>query len=115
MIRKGIWFRILEFCVFIRSNLLKRPYGDQGLLISKKLYFDLGGFKEIPIMEDIDIILRISKLKKLKALNLDIQTSSRRWEKGNIFFNAIKSAVLRYRWSQGETPKELFKNYYSKK
>ncbi len=113
--KKGIFFRALELAVFIRSNLFKRPYGDQGLLISKKLYSELGGYKEIPIMEDIDLVMRILKVKKLRPLNIDIKVNGRRWEKANVFSNALKNALLRYRWRKGESINELFKDYYSLK
>ena len=49
------WF-LLELAVFIRSYIFQRPYGDQGLLISKSLYSQIGGYKKIPIMEDIDTV-----------------------------------------------------------
>ena len=43
--KKGLNMRFMELLVFMRSNWLKRPYGDQGLLISKSLYISIGGFQ----------------------------------------------------------------------
>ncbi len=111
--KKGLFFRLLEFGVFVRSNIFKRPYGDQGLLISKELYYELGGFKEIAIMEDIDLVMRILKLKKLRALNIDINVDGRRWENINILNNTFKNALLRYKWRKGDDISHLFKEYYS--
>ena len=51
---------ILEKIVYFRNKIFHLPYGDQGLLISKKLYKNIGGFAPIPIMEDVNIIRRIS-------------------------------------------------------
>ena len=59
--KKGIMFRLLELAVYIRSNILREPYGDQGLLISRESYNISGGNKDLYLMEDIDLITRISK------------------------------------------------------
>ena len=67
----------------------------------------------MPIMEDIDFITRILKLKKLKALNINISVSARRWENINILSNAFKNALLRHRWRKGENIKEIYGEYYS--
>ncbi len=109
---KGIIWRLLEFSVYIRSHFLQKPYGDQGLLISKDLYINLGGYKQIHIMEDIDLIIRISKVTKLRSLGGGLTTSSRKFKEGNIIQNAIRNAILRYKWSRGESINELAKKYY---
>ena len=110
---KGIIWLALEIAVAIRSNLLKRPYGDQGLLISKGLYLKLGGFKELQIMEDLDFIIRINQKTLLKPLGLAIETSSRKYLKGNVITNSIKNAILRHKWKRGESIEKLAKSYYS--
>ena len=57
----NLQFRILEFAVALRSHFLQRPYGDQGLLIHKKLYHSVGGYSSLKIMEDLDLITRITR------------------------------------------------------
>lgn len=57
----GIMPRCLEGLVGLRCLLFRLPFGDQGLLVSKKLYTSIGGFKEIPLMEDVDIIRRLGR------------------------------------------------------
>lgn len=51
--------RLLEKLVALRCQLLKLPYGDQGLLVSRSLYQAVGGYRKIPLMEDIDLVRRI--------------------------------------------------------
>lgn len=53
--------RILERLVSIRSSLLRLPYGDQGLLINAELYGKIGGYREMPLMEDIDLVRRVPR------------------------------------------------------
>lgn len=110
--RTGICFRIMEIIVAIRSNIFKRPYGDQGLLISKRLYTQLGGYKPIPLMEDLDFVIRISRKAKLKNLGISIFTNGRRWEKTNILVNAFKNISFKYRWMKGTNARKLAEEYY---
>jgi rSAM/selenodomain-associated transferase 2 len=53
--------RLLESLVALRCFLLALPYGDQGLLISRKLYRELGGFRPMPLMEDVDLMRRLKR------------------------------------------------------
>ena len=79
---RGFKPRATEFMVGLRSRFLKLPYGDQGLLISKDFYQQLGGFAELPLMEDVDIIRRIGRAR-LRILPIKAVTSARRFlEKG---------------------------------
>ena len=107
-------YRILEFLVNIRSQYLKQPYGDQGLIIHRSTYLKNKGFKKIPLMEDVDFLRRLNKKKDLKQLNLPIFISSRKWEKTNIFLQAIKNWHFRRRWLIGESLKSIYSDYYKK-
>ena len=51
---KKIIYRVLEILVNIRSKFFKQPYGDQGLIIQRTIYFKNNGFRNIPLMEDVD-------------------------------------------------------------
>ena len=75
----NIWSNLLSILVNIRSKYLKLPYGDQGLLISKSFYKNIGGYKNIPIMEDVEIIRAIG-FRNIKILNSYIITDAERFE-----------------------------------
>ena len=108
-----IIYRVLEILVNFRSQYLKQPYGDQGLIIHRSIYIKNNGFRKIPIMEDVDFLRRLNN-KNLKKLNLSIYTSSRKWEKSNILFQALKNWNFRRRWLKGESPKSIYSDYYKK-
>ena len=55
----GVAPRVLEHLVAARASLAKLPFGDQGLLISRRLYSGIGGFAPLPIMEDVDLVRRL--------------------------------------------------------
>ncbi len=111
---KKIIYRLLEILVNFRSQHFKKPYGDQGLIIQRKTYFENNGFRKIPLMEDLDFLRRLNNKKILKQLNLPIFTSSRKWEKTNIFYQAFKNWNFRRRWLRGESTKSIYADYYKK-
>ena len=111
---KKIIYRILEILVNFRSKYFKQPYGDQGLIIHRTTYFKNNGFKKMHLMEDVDFLRRLNKKKDLKQLNLPIFISSRKWEKTNIFLQALKNWKFRRRWLKGESTKSIYSEYYKK-
>ena len=111
---KKIIYRLLEIFVNFRSQFFKQPYGDQGLIIHKSAYLKNNGFKKIPLMEDVDFLRRLKNKKDLKQLNFPIFTSSRKWERTNIFLQALKNWNFRRRWLKGESIKSLYSEYYKK-
>ena len=107
-------YRVLEVLVNFRSRYLKQPYGDQGLIIHKSIYLKNNGFRKIPLMEDVDFFRRLKNKEDLKQLNLPIFTSSRKWERTNIFIQALKNWNFRRRWLKGESAKSIYSDYYKK-
>lgn len=61
----GVAPRLVEAFVGLRSTLFRLPYGDQGLLISKQLYAEIGGYKPLPLMEDVDIVRRLRRRRMI--------------------------------------------------
>lgn len=109
---KIIFYRFLEIVVNIRGYIFKDPYGDQGLLIQRETYFKNKGYRKIPLMEDLDFIKRLKNKIPLKMLTIPIYTSSRKWGKTNIIFQAFKNWSYRKRWLRGESIKSLYDDYY---
>jgi rSAM/selenodomain-associated transferase 2 len=72
--------RLVERAVALRVKLLRLPYGDQGLLIPRTLYDELGGFRPLPLMEDVDLVRRIGRAR-LEVLGADAVTSAARWRR----------------------------------
>jgi len=112
--QKKIIYRVLEIFVNFRSKFFKQPYGDQGLIIHRKIYFKNNGFRNIPLMEDVDFLMRLNQKKDLKQLNFPIFISSRKWERTNILLQAIKNWHFRRRWLKGESLKSIYSDYYKK-
>lgn len=74
----GIRPRLVETGTALRCALFRLPYGDQGLLIPKQLYSQIGGYQPLPLMEDVDIIRRIGR-RRTVMLNNHAVTSAKRY------------------------------------
>ena len=109
---KKIIYRFLEIFVNLRSQYFNKPYGDQGLIIHRSTYLKNNGFRKIPLMEDLDFFRRLINKKDLKQLNLPIFISSRKWERTNIFLQALKNWNFRRRWLRGESADSIYSDYY---
>ena len=103
--------RLLEHAVALRSACLQRPYGDQGLLIHHNLYTALGGYKPIPLMEDLDLVQRMAQRSRLRRLCCPLTTSNRRWRHRSVLKQAWRNARLRWRWRRGAAPEALLHDY----
>ena len=72
--------RLLERLVALRCLLFALPYGDQGLLIHRSLYEELGGFRPLPMMEDVDLVRRLGR-RRLAYLSTPAVTSAVRFRR----------------------------------
>ena len=72
--------RVIERGVSLRVRLLGLPYGDQGLLISRRHYDQVGGFRPLALMEDVDLARRIGG-RRLRRLDATALTSADRWRR----------------------------------
>ena len=104
--------RLLERGVGLRSSWLQRPYGDQGLLLHRELYTRCGGFAELPLMEDLDLVERLSHRADLRPIGLPLTTDGRRWNSDGVIRRSWRNAMLRRRWKQGESAERLAEAYY---
>ena len=76
----GLMPRLIETGVALRCTLLRLPYGDQGLLIPRRLYDEIGGFRAMPLMEDVDIVRRLGRSRTL-ILRTAAVTSAMRYKR----------------------------------
>lgn len=96
----------------LRSRLNRTPYGDQAIFIRRGYFDKIGRFKEIPLMEDIDLMRRIKQRgDKIIILCDRVKTSARRWEKEGIFYTTLKNQMLVSLYYLGASPHKLAKYY----
>ena len=93
-----------------RAKTFGLPYGDQGLLISRALYDEVGGFEDMPLMEDVSIVRRIGK-SRLVLLPAKAETSAAKYERDGYRRRAWHNAFLLVRYLMGASPETLAKAY----
>jgi rSAM/selenodomain-associated transferase 2 len=86
----GLMPRFVEWLVGLRCQLLALPYGDQGLLISRNLYNRLGGFRPLPLMEDVDLVRRL-KRRELVMLKSRAVTSEERYRREGYLARSLRN------------------------
>ena len=84
----GVFPRCLELLVSLRSRWLAAPYGDQGFLIHRHLYDEIGGYKSIPLMEDVDIVRRLGR-NRLVHLEAVAITSAGRYQRTGYLWRSV--------------------------
>lgn len=105
-------FRVIERAVRIRSRITKIPYGDQAIFLKRNFFNQIGGFKEIPIMEDVELMGRVKKTgKKIEIIPYQVQTSPRRWETEGLVYCTLRNWALITLYSMGVSPYRLAKFY----
>lgn len=84
--------RILERIVAVRVWLFALPYGDQGLLIHRQFYLALGGYRLLPLMEDVDFVRRIGR-SRLEVLPVRAFTSAVRYQREGYLKRMARNAL----------------------
>ncbi|MEM8776334.1 MAG: TIGR04283 family arsenosugar biosynthesis glycosyltransferase [Pseudomonadota bacterium] len=92
-----------------RTKVLKLPYGDQGLLISRHYYGKVGGYRDIPLMEDVAMVRDLSV--KLDILPLAVQTSAAKYNRDGWVRRGARNLFLLTRYFLGADPNKLVKRY----
>jgi rSAM/selenodomain-associated transferase 2 len=112
---KRFGLRYVELAAAFRSRLLRIPYGDQAIFMRKDYFEKIGRYKEIPLMEDVDLMRRIKKAGgKIAVLSERVSTSARKWEKDGILFGTLRNHVLVGLFYLGINPQTLARFYYGR-
>jgi rSAM/selenodomain-associated transferase 2 len=101
--------RLLEAIAALRCAAAKLPYGDQGLLISRSLLAESGGYPDIPLMEDVALARRLRN--RLRPLPAAILTSAVKYECGGWLRRPLKNACCLSLYFAGMPPAKIQKIY----
>lgn len=77
---EGMGARVAERMAALRTGLLKLPFADQGLLLPRKLYDEVGGFSSLPLLEDVDLVRRLGR-RRLTVINARAITDGERYRR----------------------------------
>jgi rSAM/selenodomain-associated transferase 2 len=105
-------FRLIERVASRRSRITRIPYGDQAIFLRRACFQALGGFRELPIMEDVDLMRRLRLAGgRIAILPERVVTSARRWEKEGALYTTLRNWSLVTLFSFGIDAKRLTRWY----
>lgn len=85
--------RLIEKGVNWRSHFLSLPYGDQAIFVKTETFKALGGFPQLPIMEDFEFVLKLRNCGRIAIIPTPVITSSRRWQKLGVWQTTIMNQL----------------------
>ena len=103
--------RLIESGVRWRVRLLRLPYGDQGLFTTRAVFDALGGYREMPLMEDVDFVRRLCAREPVIELPLPLKTSARRWQQDGWVRRSLLNVTLITLYFLGVSPVRLARWY----
>jgi rSAM/selenodomain-associated transferase 2/rSAM/selenodomain-associated transferase 1 len=103
--------RFIERIANWRSRYLKTPYGDQGIFMFSNVFHEMGGFSNIPIMEDFELIRRFQKIGDVLTLPVPVMTSPRRWLSHGIMKTTLIHQLIVLSYFMGLSPDTIARLY----
>ncbi len=115
------WFRLrlddatpaarrVEWLANWRARRFGLPYGDQGLVLPRALYDAVGGYRDMPLMEDVDLVRRIGR-HRLVELDAEVVTSARRYRQGGYWRRPLRNLACLSLFLAGMAPERILKLY----
>ncbi|MFC1828751.1 TIGR04283 family arsenosugar biosynthesis glycosyltransferase [Thermodesulfobacteriota bacterium] len=87
-----------------RSRRFQMPYGDQGIFMTRERFYQIGGFPDIPIMEDFELVRRLKKAGDVITLKEPVLTSARRWERLGVLKTTLINQLVIAAYHAGVPP-----------
>lgn len=104
--------RVIERLVRWRVRRLRLPYGDQGLFVRREMFRMLGGFRELPLLEDVEFVRRLVRSGPVRELALPLRTSARRWRRDGWFRRSSMNLTIVALYFAGVSPARLARWYH---
>ncbi|BAZ46798.1 family 2 glycosyl transferase [Chondrocystis sp. NIES-4102] len=108
---EDVALRWVEKLVKLRSHIFSLPYGDQAIFLKKQTFWEMGGFANLPIMEDFELIQRLKRQGKIAIAPGNVTTSQRRWQTLGILQTTIINQLIIIGYFLGISPTKL-NNFY---
>lgn len=97
-----------------RSRLSGISTGDQGIFVRRAVFEEIGGYADIPLMEDVELTRRLKRRGRVAALRLRVTTSARKWEREGAVRTIVLMWTLRLLYALGVSPARLHRWYYGR-
>jgi len=106
--------RVVAAMMNWRSRLTGIATGDQAIFITRSLYDTIGGYAPMPLMEDIDVSVRLGRIAPPACLRDRVLVSARRWEQRGVVRTVVEMWLWRAAFAAGVSPERLHRLYYGR-
>jgi rSAM/selenodomain-associated transferase 2 len=107
--------RLVAWGTNLRTRWGRLPYGDQALFVPRQIFMALGGYADLPLMEDIRLIQDLRRRGRLAFLSQTVQTSGRRWQRDGVLYTTLRNIVLMTLYFWGVSPHTLQRWYQARR
>ncbi|WP_371411470.1 TIGR04283 family arsenosugar biosynthesis glycosyltransferase [Nostoc linckia] len=107
--------RWVELGVKWRSHFCQMPYGDQAIFVTKAVFQQVGGFPELAIMEDFELIRRLKTKGRIAILSTPVVTSARRWLQKGVLKTTLLNQIVIIAYLLGVSPERIRRWYRGEK
>jgi len=106
--------RMIAFFMNLRSRASGISTGDQAIFVRREVFETMGGYPDMPLMEDIELSRRLKRRGRLAALPSRVTTSARKWEREGALRTMALMWALRFLYTVGVSPARLHRWYYGR-
>lgn len=106
----GRWARFLTW-LYPQLRSIGLVYGDSAMFARREIYEKIGGFRDLPLFEDVDLYKKLLKKGEFKHINLRVTTSSRRFENSSFLWTFARWSIFQGLYWLGVPPRLLAKRY----
>ncbi|MEH2211718.1 TIGR04283 family arsenosugar biosynthesis glycosyltransferase [Nostoc sp.] len=107
--------RWVEWGVNVRSHFYQMPYGDQAIFLTKEIFQQIGGFPELPIMEDFELMRRLKRIGRVVIIPTPVVTSARRWLQKGVLKTTLLNQIVIIAYLLGVSPERICSWYCREK
>lgn len=103
--------RVIAWGANLRSRYARLPYGDQALFVRHDCFEALGGYPDVPFLEDVQLVQRLQRQGKMAFLPQTVHTSGRRWLQDGVVYTTLRNNLVLTLYFCGVSPVTL-KRWY---
>jgi rSAM/selenodomain-associated transferase 2 len=107
--------RLVAWGTNVRARFGQLPYGDQALFMPRQVFEALGGYDDVPFMEDVRMVQALRKCGRLMILPQAVHTSGRRWQRDGVLYTTVRNTVLITLYFWGVPPEKLQRWYRARR
>lgn len=100
-------YRLLEWGNAARVRLRKMPFGDQAMFVRRSVYESVGGFQPVPLMEDVELAMRLRRTSRPRLLPGPVLVDSRRWQRRGVIRQTARNWFIQAAYACGVSESTL--------